>query len=208
MIFKNRLDAAQKLAESLKKYENQNDVLILGLARGGVILAAEIARILNVPFDLVMTRKIGAPFNPELAVGAITETGEGYFNDALIQTLGISKNQIEEIVALEKKEAERQRALYQKDREVPSIKEKTVILVDDGIATGATMMAAVLSSRKAGAKKIVIAVPVASPEALEFLNSAADQMICLDTPPDFMGVSQFYEEFPQVEDSEILSLLI
>jgi len=207
MIFKNRQEAGQKLAESLKKYSNNPQVLVLGLARGGVVLAAEVARLLNVSFDLVMTRKIGAPFNPELAIGAITETGKGYFNESLIRTLNVSKNYLDETIASEKKEAEKRLALYRKERKVPNLKEKIVILVDDGIATGSTMMAAALSTRSAGAKQILIAIPVAPPSSLEFLAPAADQVICLYSTEDFMAVSQFYEEFSQVADNEIFSLL-
>ncbi|WP_420422643.1 phosphoribosyltransferase [Simkania sp.] len=207
MIFKDRTDAGAKLAESLKEYNGNPDVLILGLARGGVVLAAEISRILELPFDLVMTRKIGAPFYPELAIGAITETGKGYFNESLIQALGVSKNHIDETIQTEKKEAERRLALYRKERLAPSLKDKIVVLVDDGIATGATMMAAALSAQSDGAKKIVVAIPVAPPSSLEFIDPAVDQIICLNPTEDFMAVSQFYETFHQVEDAEILALL-
>ncbi|MCB1066577.1 MAG: phosphoribosyltransferase [Simkania sp.] len=207
MIYKDRKDAGAKLAERLKEYKESPDVLILGLARGGVVLAAEISRILKLPFDLVMTRKIGAPFNPELALGAISETGKGYFNESLIQALGVSKTYLEETIQTEKKEAARRLTLYRKERPAPSIKGKIVVLVDDGIATGATMMAAALSTQSEGAKKIVVAIPVAPPSSLEFLNPAVDQIICLNPVEDFMAVSQFYEAFHQVEDAEIVTLL-
>jgi putative phosphoribosyl transferase len=207
MIFKDRKDAGAKLAESLKEYKESPNVLILGLARGGVVLAAEISRILKLPFDLIMTRKIGAPFNPELAIGAITETGKGYFNESLIQALGVSKTYLEEAIQTEKKEAAKRLALYRKERPAPSLKGKIVLLVDDGIATGATMMAAALSAQNEGAKKIVVAIPAAPPDSLEFLNPAVDQIICLTPAEDFMAVSQFYEIFHQVEDAEIVTLL-
>lgn len=207
MIFKDRLDAGAKLAESLKECKGNPETLILGLARGGVVLAAEISRLLDLPFDLVMTRKIGAPFNPELAIGAITETGKGYFNERLIQMLGVSHAQVDEAVQTEKEEAKRRLALYRKERPAPSLNGKIVILVDDGIATGATMMAAALSAQSSGAKKIVVAVPVAPPSSLEFLDPAVDQIICLNPTEDLMAVSQFYEEFSQVDDAEILALL-
>ena len=207
MIYKDRKDAGAKLAERLKEYKESPDVLILGLARGGVVLAAEISRILKLPFDLVMTRKIGAPFNPELALGAISETGKGYFNESLIQALGVSKTYLEETIQTEKKEAARRLTLYRKERPAPSIKGKIVVLVDDGIATGATMMAAALSAQSEGAKKIVVAIPVAPPSSLEFLDPAVDQIICLKPTEDFMAVSQFYEIFHQVEDGEIVTLL-
>lgn len=207
MIFKSRLDAAKKLSESLVEYAGSKDTILLGLAKGGVVLAAELARLLEIPFDLIMTRKIGAPFNPELAIGAITETGKGYFNEELIKSFHIKKDAIDSIIFAEKKEAERRLALYRRSRPAPKIKGMRVILVDDGIATGATMMAAARATRIMEPKEIIIACPVAPPSTLDFLSRAVEKIICLYPADDFMAVSQFYEEFPQTTDDEIIALL-
>ena len=205
MIFKNRQEAGQKLARALKEYENKKDVIVLGLARGGVIIAAEIGNILGVFFDLIMTRKIGAPMNPELAIGAITETGKGFFNDRLIKFLQIPQSYIDQTVEEEKTKALKRLSTYR--HKTPSIKNKSTIIVDDGIATGATMMAAVLSVKEENPKEIIIAVPVASPESLNLLEPLVSKIICLYAPLDFMSVSQFYVSFPQTEDIEIIDLL-
>lgn len=206
-MFKDRTDAGQKLAAALKMHEKNPHALVLGLARGGVVIAAAVGKALEIPFDLIMIRKIGAPFNPELAIGAITETGKGYFNEELIHSLNVPQSYIDETIASEKIMAEKRLDLYRKNRPAPLLKDKTVILVDDGIATGATMMAAVRSSRAQNPKAIIVATPVAPPDSLEFLDPAVDQIICLHATRDFMAVSQFYEDFPQTEDDEIISLL-
>jgi putative phosphoribosyl transferase len=205
MIFKNREEAGQKLAEALKEYKNRKDAIVLGLARGGVVIAAEIGNRLGIFFDLIMTRKIGAPMNPELAIGAITETGKGYFNEKLIRALRISSNYIDQTVKEEKEKALKHLTIYR--HKAPSIRGKSVIIADDGIATGATMMAAVLSVQEEKPKEIIIAVPVASSESLNFLDPFVDKIICLFAPYEFMSVSQFYESFPQTQDTEIIDLL-
>lgn len=206
MIFQNREDAGRNLVKALQEYQKRKGVIVLGLARGGMILAAVIAKMLEIPFDVIITQKIGAPTNPELAIGAITEKGKGYFNQRLIELLHVSKTYIDQTVAIKKKEAERRLTLYRHNRPIPSLRDITVIIVDDGIATGATMMAALLAIRSEHPKKIIVAVPVAAPESLNFLSPFADQIICLYSPDDFMSVGEFYESFPQTDDSEIIQL--
>ncbi|MCB1081248.1 MAG: phosphoribosyltransferase [Chlamydiia bacterium] len=207
MYYKNREEAGQKLAQVFRKYQKQPDVIILGLARGGVVIAAEMGKVLGLPFDLIMVRKIGAPNNPELAVGAITETGKGYFNEELIYALNVPKEYLEQVIHSEKGVAEKRLALYRKNRKGPDLKGKTVILVDDGIATGATMIAAIRSSKSQGAKEVIVAVPVAPPDTLKRIEAVADHVVCLYATDDFQAVSQFYAIFPQVEDQEIIELL-
>ncbi|NGX51629.1 MAG: putative phosphoribosyl transferase [Chlamydiae bacterium] len=207
MYYKDRAEAGQKLAEALKAYQNRDDVIVLGLARGGVIIAAEIGRALSLPFDLIMVRKIGAPSNPELAIGAITESGKGFFNEELIHALNVPQDYLEAAIQSEQALAQKRLALYRKNRSPPELKGKRVILVDDGIATGATMIAAVRSTRERGAKEVVIAIPVAPPDTLKRMESVADELICLFSTDDFQGISQFYAIFPQIEDDEIIKLL-
>jgi len=205
MIFKNREEAGQKLANALKEYKNREDTIVLGLARGGVVIAAEIGNRLGLFFDLIMTRKIGAPMNPELAIGAITETGKGYFNERLIRALRIPQDYIDQTVKEEKAKALKRLATYR--HKAPPTRNKSVIICDDGIATGATMMAAVLSVQEEKPKEIIISVPVASSESLTLLDPFVNKIICLFAPYEFMSVSQFYESFPQTEDAEIIDLL-
>lgn len=204
MIFRDRVEAGQKLAEALGKYKGQENAIVLFLPRGGVTLAVEVARALSLPMDLVVPRKIGVPMNPEYAIGAITEDGKGIFNEGVISKLGIEQKQLNEIVAREKKEAARRLRIYRGDRPPLDLADKTVILIDDGIATGLTMQAAIKSVRAKGAAKIIVAVPVAARDSLEKIKQEVDEVICLDTPRFFGAVGAFYEEFGQVEDEEVV----
>lgn len=208
MLFKNRSDAGNKLAVLLKDYRGRENVIVLGLPRGGVVTAFEIAKTLQLPLDVICPRKIGAPYNPELAIGAVTETGKGIFNDSLIKTLGVSKRFMEEEIARETQRAQQRLALFRKDRPPRNIKGKTVILVDDGLATGATMKAAIESVKFEGAKTIVVAVPVSPADTLLEIEQKVDKVVCLETPFDFQAIGQFYRDFSQVEDEEVLDLLI
>jgi len=207
MFFKNRQDAGRKLASELKEYKDRKDVQVLGLARGGVIVAYEVAKALELPLNIVIPRKIGAPGNPELAIGAITETGAGVLNENIIARLGVSQAYIEQAIHKEKEEAQRRIKLYRKYAPLVNLEEKTVILVDDGIATGATMQAAVKSVQAENASYVIVAVPVASRDAIEILERMADKIVSLYSPADFGAVGYFYEYFDQAEDSEILDLL-
>lgn len=207
MLFKDRQDAGKQLAQQLVKYKHQDHAIILGLARGGVVTAAEMAHALGLPLNVLIVRKIGAPGNEELAIGAISEMGEGVFNDHLIGMLAVSSDYI-------KKEVERQRhilkerlLLYRKDSSALLVKNKTVILVDDGIATGASMKAAIGSVRHAGPKKTILAVPVAAPHALKKLSKEVDEIVCLSSPSFFEAVGSFYRVFDQTTDDEVVQLL-
>lgn len=207
MIFEDRKDAGKKLVSALEKYRNDKEAIVIGLPRGGVITAYEIAKGLGLSLDVICPRKVGAPFNPELAIGAVTETGEGIFNEEFIQRLGISEDYIRKASEEEKQKAQRRLSLYRKNRPKLSLEAKTVILVDDGLATGATMKAAIKSVQASGADTIVVAVPVAPPDTVDEIKEMADEVICLSTPIFFEAVGQFYRDFSQTEDEEVIRLL-
>ncbi len=207
MIFKNRIDAGQKLAQALKKYKNAKDTVILALPRGGVVVGFEVAKELNLPLDVVVPRKIGAPGNPEFAIGAITETGEEIFDEETIKTYNISKEYIENEIEKEKAEAERRLKLYRGEQPCLSLKNKTVIILDDGLATGLTMRAAVKTVKTREPKKIVVAFPIGSPESIEIIKHEVDEVVYLDAPLFFGAVGAFYEEFGQTTDEEVVELL-
>jgi len=206
-LFNDRTDAGSQLIPKLASYKGRQDVVVLGLARGGVVVAHPVAQGLNVPLDVIVVRKIGAPDNEELAIGAIAETGEGIFNDHVIQALGVSPRYIQDEVAKQKKIAAERSALYRGKNKKTDIKGKTVILVDDGIATGASMQVAIRSVRAQGAREVVLAVPVAAPDALEQMEREVDKIVCLYAPIAFQAVGQFYRRFDQTEDREIIALL-
>lgn len=207
MLFKDRRDAGRQLLPLLGKYKNQQDVIILGLARGGVVTAYEVALGLNVPLNVIVVRKIGAPGNEELALGAIAEHGEGTFNEQLIGILGVSQDYLKKEVARQKKILKERLDLYRGNSPAPIIKGKTVILVDDGIATGASMRVAIKSVRDAGAIKIVLAVPVAAPDSLRKIQKDVDEVVCLSSPAFFEAVGGFYRAFEQTSDDEVIHLL-
>ncbi|MBD3360832.1 phosphoribosyltransferase [Candidatus Peregrinibacteria bacterium] len=207
MIFHDRKEAGKKLAEKLSGYKDKKDVILLGLPRGGVVTAHEIAKQLNLPLDIVVPRKIGAPGNPELAIGAITETGEGIFDENLVKMTNASKDYIDKIVEEEKKEAVRRLKVYRGKKEPKKIKDNTVILIDDGIATGSTMRAAIKSVKKKGAKKIVVAVPVLPRDAVKKFKEEADELVYIDAPYFFGAVGAFYEVFEQTTDKEVVEIM-
>lgn len=207
MIFQDRKDAGKQLAKKLAAFKDQKDTILLGLPRGGVIVADEVAQSLNLPLDLVVPRKIGAPMNEELALGAIAEDGEGVFDDWLIQALGVTPEYIQRTVAKEKQEAARRLQLYRGHRPPLSLKDKTVILVDDGIATGATMRAAIKSAKTMGAQRVIAAAPVIAPDTLAKIKSEADLIIYLDAPAFFGAVGAFYRQFEQTTDQEVIEIM-
>lgn len=202
----NRKEAGKSLADALKEYKNKPDTIVLGLPRGGVVPAFEIAQQLDLPMDIIVTRKIGAPFQPELAVGALTQEGKAIFNDQLT-ILGLSQEQLEPIIKQERIEGKRRLERYRPGRTPLALKGKTALIIDDGIATGATTRAAIESARELGARKIVVAVPVAPPDTAEQLAKEVDEFICLATPELFGAVGQFYKEFAQTEDEEVIALM-
>jgi len=207
MIFADRRDAGRKLADKLEQFKNQPDAIAIGLPRGGVVVAYETARRLNLPLDIIVPRKIGAPGNEELAIGAITEEGEPVLDEMLVRELNVSQAYIAKKVDTEKKEAERRLKLYRGGRGPLNLQGKTAILIDDGIATGATMRAAIRSAKNKKAAKIIVAVPVIAPDTLKKLQTEADEIIYLDAPMFLGAIGAFYEEFSQTEDQEVIELM-
>lgn len=195
------------MAAALKKYNNSPNTIILALPRGGVVVGYEVAKKLNLPLDIVVPRKIGAPANPEFAIGAITEQGVGVFDEMIIGAYGITESYLQNEIKKEKAEAERRQKLYRGGRPPLDLKNKTVIIVDDGLATGLTMRAAVKSIKKSGTAKIIVAIPVTSPEAAELVKKEVDEIIYLEAPAFFGAVGSFYEEFGQTTDEEVIDLL-
>lgn len=202
-IFKDRTEAGKKLAEILSDFKNSNAV-VLALPRGGVVIGKEVAKALNLPLDIIVTRKIGAPGNDEYAIGAIDINGNGVWNE--IECQNVDKKWLENKIATEKKEVERRLNTYRQGRGSLSIKGRTVIIVDDGIATGLTMQASVAYAKQTDAGKIVVAVPVASTESIRVLKGVAEVYV-IETPIFFSAVGEWYEYFPQVSDNEVVSML-
>lgn len=207
MFFKNREDAAIKLAAKLTEYKNESDAIILGLPRGGVPIAAKIAEILSLPFDIIITKKLTDPLNPELAFGAVTQEGTPILDTKIIETYQISENYIQKEIEKVFKEIQRRLKEYRKNKPPLNLNNKTAIIVDDGIATGSTIKAAIESAKNQNAKKIIVAVPVAPPEIIDELKKNVDEIICLEAPKFFSAVGQFYESFPQLEDAQVIEIL-
>lgn len=205
--FKNRTDAAKKLAKKLETYSDATDAIVLGLPRGGVPMAAVIAQQLHLPFDIIVTRKIGDPYSPELALGALTQEGTVLLNEALIKDLAIQKEELQAVINEEKEELKRRLIVYRGNRPPLNLHDKLVIIVDDGIATGFTMRAAIASAQLMKAKKIVITTPVVPSFLVAEIKRMADEFIYLDAPALFWGINLFYEEFPQITDEEVIELL-
>ena len=208
MRFHDRHEAGERLARRLLKFKDEHPI-VLALPRGGVPVGVEIARALAAPLDLVLVRKIGVPWQPELAIGAIAD-GEHpeLFTDArMIAELGVTPAYLEEAKAAALTEIERRRRAWLGDRQPVEVAGRTAILVDDGIATGATMEVALRATRQRKPARLVLAVPVAPPGTIAKLRKEADEIICLDTPEEFFAVGQFYRHFPQLEDDEVTALL-
>lgn len=201
------MEAGQKLAEALQKYKNAENTIILALPRGGVVIGYEVAKKLNLPLDIVVPRKIGAPGDPEFAIGAVGETGEGIFDEMTIGAYGITESYLKNEIKKEKAEAARRLKLYRGSRPPLDLKNKTAIIIDDGLATGLTMRAAVKTVKKLGAAKIIVAVPVTPPEIAELIKKECDEIIYLEAPAFFGAVGSFYDEFGQTTDEEVVDLL-
>jgi putative phosphoribosyl transferase len=206
MIFRDRSDAGKQLSSKLGNLKG-SDAVVIGLARGGVIVAAEVATALGLPLDLLIIKKIGAPENEELALGAVSEEGIGVFNDHLIAMLGVSKEYLRKEIEKKRELIKGARTSFLKGHPPVELDGKTVILVDDGIATGASMKAAIRVARAHKAKKVILAVPVAASESLKEMGSEVDEVICLHSPSNFYAVGAFYKQFPQVTDREVAALL-
>jgi predicted phosphoribosyltransferase len=207
-IFSDRAEAGRRLAEQLQQYAARSDVIVLGLPRGGVPVAFEVARRLGVPLDVFIVRKLGVPGFEELAAGAIASGGVRVLNDDVVRVLPNAEETIASITAREILEIERREQIYRDGRPAPELRDRVVILVDDGLATGATMRAAVKALRQRGVAKIVVAVPVGAPETCRELEKEADETICAIAPAWFQAVGQYYEDFSQTSDDEVRELLV
>ena len=195
------------LAAKLEKYRAQPQTVVMGLARGGVVVAHAVAQVLKLPLDVIVIRKVGAPDQEELAIGAVDEEGDGFLNQGIIRSLNISPSYIQNEVDQQKKVAQERAARYRKGKKKTDIKGQTIIAVDDGIATGASVRAALLGLKKKGAGRIILAVPVAAADSIKNLSKEVDEAVCLYAPSDFMAVGQFYQKFDQTSDDEVIELL-
>lgn len=204
-VFTDRLEAAERLADALQSYRDSHP-LILAIPRGAVAMGAVLARHLHGELDVLMVRKLGSPHAPEFAVGAVDETGKVYVAPHA-QIAGATQKYLEEETRRQLRKMQRRRALYTPGRPPADASGRTVIVVDDGLASGSTMIAALHAVRERKPARLVCAVPVASPDSLEQVRPYADDIVCLQAPADFFAVSQFYRSFPQVEDDEVMALL-
>lgn len=206
--FRDRAEAGRELGERLAgQYAGRDDVLVLALPRGGVAVGREVADILDAPLDVLVVRKLGFPGQTELAMGAIASGGVRVLNDALLGQTGVSQALVDDVVARECVELERREVLYRGDRAAPDATGKTVLVVDDGLATGSTMLAAVQALRSLRAVRIVVAVPTAPRQTCEALEDVADEVVCLRQPDPFYAVGLSYEDFAEVQDDEVRALL-
>jgi putative phosphoribosyl transferase len=206
-MFRDRTEAGKRLGGKLAKYAGRPDVVVLGLPRGGVPVAFEVSRALGAPLDIFLVRKLGVPGHEELAMGAIAPGGVRVLNEDVIRGLKISERELAAVAARELVELERRARAYRGDRPQPSLRDRTVVLVDDGIATGASMRAAVTALRAQKVSRIVIAVPVAPADARAYFERAVEEMVCLATPEPFLAVGVWYEDFSQTTDEEVREIL-
>tara|TARA_R110002073_G_scaffold144889_11_gene297021 strand:+ start:772 stop:1431 length:660 start_codon:yes stop_codon:yes gene_type:complete len=208
MYFRDRTHAGQELAAALSKYHKEKDTLVLALPRGGVPVAFEVAEQLKLPLDVLLVRKLGVPGQREFAMGAIAEDNILYINRDVVDLLDIPSPLVESVIKQETQELNRRRQLYRHDRPAPNFDDKTIILIDDGLATGATMHAAVNALKKTNSSHLIIAVPVGSLRTCKELEELVDELICLHTPEPLDGVGRWYGDFSQTSDEEVESLLM
>ncbi|HSI50295.1 MAG TPA: phosphoribosyltransferase [Ideonella sp.] len=211
-VFKNRREAGLALAELLYAYHQRSDVTVLALPRGGVPVGFEVAQALGAPLDVLVVRKLGLPGRPEYAMGALASGPAGpvqVLDRRILQLMNVKDQAVAEVIDAEQRELARRETLYRGGRPLPSLAGRTVIVVDDGLATGSSMLAAVqtLAAQQPPPSRIIVAVPVGSEEAVTALRQRADEVLCLNIPPDFQSVSRWYEDFAQVEDEEVRGLL-
>ena len=207
MFFQDRRDAGRVLAMKLRKYAGRPDVVVLALPRGGVPVAYEVAQALRVPLDVFLVRKLGVPGQEELAMGAIATGGVRVLNDDVVRTLGIPQEALDAVAAQEQRELGRRERAYRGDRPAPDVRGRTVILVDDGLATGSTMRAAVAALRRQGPARVIVAVPVGAPQTCAEFGAEADEAVCARTPEPFHAVGLWYDDFSQTTDEEVYELL-
>jgi len=207
MHFRNRQEAGQLLARELAALQGRKDLIVLGVPRGGVVVAYEVAQALGVPLDVYITRKIGAPYNPELAIGAVASDGTLVLDHELIARIGVPESYVQEETARQRQEIKRRMAAYRGSRPEVDLQGKTVILVDDGVATGATTQASLRAIRTRQPAQLILAVPVGPEDTIQILSAEADQVVCLYTPELFWAVGAFYAVFDQTTDAEVIQLL-
>jgi putative phosphoribosyl transferase len=207
MLFQNRTEAGRVLAQSLAAYADREDVVVLALPRGGVPVGYEVAQALDAPLDVFLVRKLGVPGREELALGAVASGGIYVLNEDVIEALGISRETISEIAGQQKRELEQRERAYRDDRPPPAVAGQVVILVDDGLATGSTMRAALAALRRQSPAKVIVAVPVGAPETCAEFQHEADETICVRTPDPFWSVGTWYRDFSQTTDREVHQLL-
>lgn len=205
--FKDRRDAGRKLAQKLAAYTGKADLLVLALPRGGVPVAYEVALALNAPLDVFIVRKLGLPGREELAMGAVASGGVRVLNGDIVRMLSIPEEVINIVVKHELQELQRREELYRGNRPPPEVRERTILLIDDGLATGASMRAAIAGLRAQHPARIVVAVPTAAPQVCEAFRAEVDEIVCAMTPEPFYGVGRWYEDFSQVTDDEVRVLL-
>lgn len=205
-LFRDRVEAGRKLAGALTELKGK-DLVILAIPRGGVVVAAEVAKALGAPLDIVVTRKIEAPGEPEYALGAVTQEGDVIMDRQAAESLGASKEYLDSQVKKKREEVNERMKKFRGDAPYPNLEGKVVVIVDDGIATGSSVGAAVMSIRKRKPKEIVVAVPVAPQDAVEVLTGDGTRVVCLETPGPFLAIGEFYGTFDQVEDEEVKQIL-
>lgn len=205
--FRDRVEAGRLLAEKLDRFAHQPDVLVLGLPRGGVPVAAEVANRLGLPLDVFVVRKLGLPGHEELAMGAIATGGIRVLNQEVVKPLRISEHVIDAVAAVELRELQRRERAYRDDLPLPEVRDKIVILVDDGVATGSTMLAAIGALRKLEAGQIVVATPTIAPSTFWEIERVADEIVAVIVPDSFRGVGQWYEDFSETTDDEVHQIL-
>jgi predicted phosphoribosyltransferase len=206
VLFRNREEAGKKLAKALKEFKGK-DVVVLGIPRGGVVVANEVAKALEAPLDVVVTRKIEAPDEPEYALGAVTQEGEVIMDRQAAESLGASPAYLDDQIRKKREEVKERMQRLRGDRGYPRLDGKVVVIVDDGIATGSSVTAAVMSVKKRKPKEVIVAVPVAPADAVEMLADEGTRVVCLETPGPFLAIGEFYGDFDQVEDLEVKRLL-
>lgn len=206
-IFENRREAGRKLGTALKRYADREDVIVLGLPRGGVPVAYEVAEQLHAPLDVFVVRKLGVPGHEELAMGAVASGDTLILNNEVVQRLKISSQAIESVAHREREELNRRERLFRNDRPSPQLNDRCVVLVDDGLATGASMHAAIEAVKTHAPNRTVVAIPVAAPSTVELLRPLVDEIFSMQTPEHFYAVGQWYEDFSQTTDEEVRELL-